>query len=96
MSILIFHLVVRTPLRLFLIYHVYSSIENVFQFSLGLPGDSDNKESAWNSGDSGLIPGWGRSHGKGNGNPSQYSCLENSMDRGSWHATIHGVAKNQT
>ena len=44
----------------------------------------------------GLIPGWGRSPGEGNGNPLQYSCLENSMDREAWQATVHGVAKNWT
>ena len=42
------------------------------------------------------IPGEGRTHGKGNGNPLQYSCLENSMDRGAWWATVHGVAKTWT
>ena len=46
-----------------------------------------------NAGDRGLIPGSGRSPGGGNGNPLQYSCLENSMDRGAWWATVHGVAK---
>ena len=46
--------------------------------------------------DQGLIPGSGRSPGEGNGNPLQYSCLENSMDRGAWRATVHGVAKSQT
>ena len=54
------------------------------------------KESAYNTGDSGLIPGSGRSPGEGNGNPLQYSCLENSMDRGAWQATVHGEAKSQT
>ena len=44
----------------------------------------------------GLIPGMGRYPGEGNGNPLQYSCLENSMDRGAWQATVHGVAKSQT
>ena len=44
--------------------------------------------------DVGLIPGSGRSPGEGNGNPLQYSCLENSMDRGAWWATVHGVAKS--
>ena len=44
----------------------------------------------------GSIPGSGRSPGVGNGNPLQYSCLENSMDRGTWWATVHGVAKSQT
>ena len=48
------------------------------------------------SGDAGLIPGSGRSLGGGNGNPLQYSCLENSMDRGSWQAVVHGVTKDQT
>ena len=47
-------------------------------------------------GDLGSIPGLGRSPGEGNGNPLQYSCLENSMDRGAWQATVHGVAKCQT
>ena len=59
----------------------------------GFPGGSDGKESACNAGDSGSIPGLGRSPGEGNGNPLQYSCLENPMDRGSWQATVHGVTK---
>ena len=54
------------------------------------------KESACNAGDLGSIPGSGRSPGEGNGNPLQYSCLENSMDGGAWWATVHGVAKSQT
>ena len=49
-----------------------------------------------NAGDSGLIPRWGKSPGGGNGNPLQYSCLENSMDRGAWWAAVHWVAKTQT
>ena len=57
---------------------------------------SDDKESACNGGDLGLIPGSGRSPGEGNGNPFQYSCLENPMDRGAWQAIVHGVAKSQT
>ena len=57
---------------------------------------SDGKESACNAGDPGLIPGWGRSSGEGNGNPFQYSCLENPMDRGAWRATVLGVTKSQT
>ena len=52
--------------------------------------------SALNVGDLGLIPGLGRSPGEGNGNPLQYSCLENSIDRGAWRATVHGVAKSRT
>ena len=46
--------------------------------------------------DTGLIPGLGRSPGEGNGNPLQFSCLENPMDRGAWWATVHRVAKSQT
>ena len=57
---------------------------------------SDDKESACNGGDLGLIPGSGRSPGEENGNPLQYSCLENPMDRGAWQAVVHGVAKSQT
>ena len=60
------------------------------------PGGSDGKESAYNAGDPGLIPGSGRSPGEGNDNPLQYSCLENSMDRGAWWATVHGVTKRWT
>ena len=54
------------------------------------------KESALNAGDLGLIPGMGRSLGEGNGNPLRYSCLENSMDRGTWWATSHGVSESRT
>ena len=52
--------------------------------------------SKGDAGDMGLIPGLGRSSGGGNGNPLQNSCLENSMDRGAWQATVHGVRKSQT
>ena len=55
------------------------------------PGGSEVKASAWNAGDPGSIP---RS-GEGNGNPLQYSCLENPMDGGAWWATVHGVAENR-
>ena len=61
---------------------------------MGLPCSSHGKESACNSGDQGWIPGLGRSSGEGYGNPLQYSCLENPMDRGDWQATVHGVAKS--
>ena len=60
------------------------------------PDGSDSKESVFKVGDLGSIPGSGRSPGEENGNPLQYSCLENSMDRGVWWATGHGVAKSQT
>ena len=62
----------------------------------GFPGASNSKESACKVGDPGLIPGYGRSPGEGNGNPLQYSFLENSMDRGAWQATVHRVAKSWT
>ena len=62
----------------------------------GFPGGSEDKASACDVGDLGLIPGLGRSPGEGNGNPLQYSCLENPMDRGAWRATVHGVTKSWT
>ena len=62
---------------------------------MGFPGGSDSKESACSAGDLGLIPGLGRSPGEGNGNPLQYCCLGNPMDKGAWWATDHGVSKNQ-
>ena len=62
----------------------------------GFPGGSEGKASACNAGDPGSIPGSGRSLGEGNGNPLQYSCLENPMDRGAWWATVHGVAESDT
>ena len=55
-----------------------------------MPGEPDGKESAYNSGDRGLTPGLGGSPGEGNDNPLQYSCLENSLDRGAWQALVHG------
>ena len=60
----------------------------------GFPGGSDGKESAHNAGDLDSVPAPGRSPGEENGNPLQYSCLENSMDRGACQATIHGIAKS--
>ena len=63
---------------------------------MGFPGGSVGRESSWNAGDPGLIPDSGRSPGEGNGYSLQYSCLENSMDRGAWWATVHGVAKSPT
>ena len=54
---------------------------------------SVSKESACNARDLGSIPGLGRSPGEGNGNPLQYSCLENPMDRAAWRTTVHGVAR---
>ena len=63
--------------------------------SVGSPGGVNGKESACKAGDRGSIPGSGRSPGGGHGNPLQYPCLENPMDRGAWRATVHGVAKSQ-
>ena len=63
---------------------------------LGLPGSLVGKESACNAGDQGLIPGLGRAPGGGNGNPLQYSCLENPRDRVAGEATAHRVAESQT
>ena len=65
----------------------------------GFPGGSVLKNLATNAADSGdgsSIPGLGRFHGGGNGNPHHYSCLENPMDRGAWWPTIHGIPKSQT
>ena len=63
---------------------------------VGFPGGSMVKNLPSNAGDVGLIPGSERSLREGNGNPPQYSCLENSMDRGAWQATLHGVTKSWT
>ena len=64
--------------------------------TMGFPGGSDSKESAYNAGVVDSIPGSGRSPWGEHGNPFQYSCLENPMDRGAWRATVHGVAKSPT
>ena len=63
---------------------------------LNFPGGTISKEAAYNAGELGSIPGSGRFPGEGNDNPLQYSCLENSMDRGGLLAPVHGVAKSQT
>ena len=62
----------------------------------GFPGGSVDKECTYNEGDTGSIPESGRSPGGGHGNPLQYSCLENPMDRGHCRVTVHRVAKSQT
>ena len=64
-------------------------------YVMGSPGGSDGEESAGNAGNLGSILGSGRYPGKRNGNPLQYSCLENSMDREAWQATVHSVTKSQ-
>ena len=65
-------------------------------YYLAFPGGLEGKASAHNAGDRGSIPESGRSPGEGNGNPLQYSCLENPMDGGAWEAAAHGVAKSRT
>ena len=65
-------------------------------FTVGLPRWLSGKESTCNAGDTGSIPGLEKSPGGGHGNPLQYSCLENPVDRGAWRATVHMVAKSQT
>ena len=63
---------------------------------MGFPGSSDGKASAYNTGDPVSIPGLGRFPAEGNGNPLQYSYVENSMDRGAWWAAVHGATKSRT
>ena len=74
---------------LFLFIYIYANI-------WGFPGGSEVKVSACNAGDLGSIPGSGKSPEEGNGNPLQYSCLENPMDGGAWWATVHRIAKSRT
>ena len=77
-----------------------ADIKSVFTeesvYFLGFLDGSDGEESACNAGDPGLIPGLGRSPGEGNGNPPQYSCLENPINEGAWRVTVIGDAKSQT
>ena len=70
-----------------------SSVHGMANVLFGFPGGSDGKESACNAGDPSLIPGSERSPGEGTGNPLQYSCLLNSMDRRAWQATVHGATE---
>ena len=82
-------------LRLTALKWVFSN-EDSYKDLWGSPGGWDSKESACNAEDPGLIAGMGRSRGVGNGNPQQYSCLENTMNREAQWATIHGATKSQT
>ena len=81
------------------IYNFWFTKNNIYWVSnfdtkyIGFPCSSDSKEFACHEVDSGLISGLERSLEEGNGNPLQFSCLKNSMDRGAWQATIHGVAE---
>ena len=72
--------------------HTLASTRGLLDF----PGGSVGKVSAYNAGDLGSSPGLGRSPGEGNGNPLQYYCLENPMDRGAWQAAVYGVTKSWT
>ena len=83
------------PKRLVLSSSGTSSFDSA-HFTPGDPSGSDSKESTCNAGDMASVPGLGRSPGEGNGSPLQYSCLENSMDREAWQATVHKVAKSRT
>ena len=78
---------------MYLSFQVNEKYKLIVYSKLGFTGGSDCKESACNAGDPGLIPGWGRSPGEGNGNPLQYSCPENSMDREAWQATVQGLPR---
>ena len=71
-------------------------LEIITYEAMGFLGGSDDKESDCNAGDLGSIPGSGRFPGEGNGNPLQYSCLENPMGRGAWWASAYQVAQSQT
>ena len=66
------------------------------QTTVGFPGGSEDEASVCNAGDPGSIPGLGRPPGEGNGNPLQYSCLENSMNTGAWWATVQGFTEWDT
>ena len=70
-------------------------VKSKINHHLGSPGGAVVKNPLVNAGDTGWFPGSGRSPGGGNGNPLQYSCLENPMDRGAWWATVLGVAKSR-
>ena len=92
----------ETPKKRDICKHIADSLSYTAETSLGFPDGSvvrnppGKQENACNAGDASSIPGLGRSLGEGNGNPLQYSCLENPMDRGAWWATVHRVAKSWT
>ena len=77
--------------------HTHTHTTYIYTYThIRLPSSSDSKEFALNVGDPGSIPGSGRFSGEGNGNPLQYSCLENPIDRGAWWPIVHGVSKSWT
>ena len=76
--------------------HAGTTTMSMLGLMLGFPGGSVGKESAYNARNAGLMLRSGRSPGEGNGNPLQYSCMENPKDRGTWQATVQRVAKSWT
>ena len=91
------HFLLLLPQKTSFLFSIFSpSHRFLLIIVLGFLGASDGEESACNAGDPDSIPGSERSPGEGNGNPLQYSCLENPMDRGAWRATVHEVAMSQT
>ena len=77
----------------YLVIIYYGKEPEKVYINMGFPGGSDSRDSACNTGDPDSVPGLGRSPGEGKGNPLQYYCLGNPIDRGAWWATVHGVAK---
>ena len=88
----------HSVLKLFFCGHLEASrsFSTAPQQFLLTTGGSDGKESSCNIGDAGLIPGSGRSPGGGHGCPLQYSCLENSVERGTWRTSVHGVTNSRS
>ena len=89
------HTYIHIYINLFFLEELLLLIFQVVSINMDFPDGSDGKASAYNAGDPGSIPGLGRSSGEGNGNPLQYSCLENPMDRGVLQATVQGVTKSR-
>ena len=87
---------VLSPLKVRIFICLVSDIPQLFSIMPNINGGWNSKESAHNARNQGLIPGSERYSGEGNGYPLQYSCLENSMDRGTWWTTVHGVSKSHT
>ena len=105
----LYFLLINIYEHIYIILHFFISMANLLSLNeeslypnnrdcnvLSFPCSSGVKNPPANAGDVGSIPGSGRFPGEGNGNPLQYSCLENSMDRGAWWTTVHAVAKSQT
>ena len=80
----------------YLVIIYYGKEPEKVYINMGFPGGSDSRDSACNTGDPDSVPGLGRSPGEGNVNPLQHSCLQNSLGREAFQATIHGVAKSRT